>query len=139
MPRRLKQLAELPVTTLKGVGDAKAKGLAKLDIVSVLDLLTYYPRRYLDRTKEARIQDLHVGEEAMVLVRVRRIQIQPTRNRTKMVVADVTDGSGSLKVTFFNQAFRVKQLPAGTEAVLFGKLDVFRGQRQMTNPVVDLI
>ncbi len=139
MARRLKQLAELPVTTLKGVGDAKAKGLAKLDIVSVLDLLTYYPRRYLDRTKEARIQDLHVGEEAMVLVRVRRIQIQPTRSRTKMVVAEVTDGSGSLKVTFFNQPFRLKQLPAGTEAVLFGKLDVFRGQRQMTNPVVDLI
>jgi len=139
MPRRLKQLASLPVTELKGVGEAKAKGLAKLDIVSVLDLLTYYPRRYLDRTKEARIQDLHVGEEAMVLVRVRRIQIQPTRNRTKMVVAEVTDGSGSLKVTFFNQPFRVKQLPAGTEAVLFGKLDVFRGQRQMTNPVVDLI
>jgi ATP-dependent DNA helicase RecG len=139
MARRLKQLAELPVTTLKGVGDAKAKGLAKLDILSVLDLLTYYPRRYLDRTKEARIQDLHVGEEAMVLVRVRRIQIQPTRSRTKMVVAEVTDGSGSLKVTFFNQPFRVKQLPAGTEAVLFGKLEVFRGQRQMTNPVVDLI
>ena len=75
----------------------------------------------------------------MVLARVRSIRSQPTRNRRRMVVVEVTDGTGSLRVTFFNQPFRERQLRPGTEAVLFGKLEVFRGQRQMTNPVVDLI
>jgi ATP-dependent DNA helicase RecG len=139
MARRLTQLAEIPVTQLEGVGEARAKGLAQLDVTTVLDLLTYYPRRYLDRTKEARIEDLEPGEEAMVLVTVRSVRKQQTRNRKWMVNLDVTDGTGRLKVTFFNQPFRERQLPPGTQAVLFGKLENFRGQRQMTNPVVDLI
>lgn len=139
MARRLGQLATLPVGELKGVGDKTEKGLAKLEVETVLDLLTYYPRRYLDRTKEARIRDLREGEEAMVLVSVRRGSTVRTRSGKTMVTIDVTDGSGSLKVTFFNQPFRLKQLAPGKEAVLFGKLEVFRGTRQMTNPVVDLI
>lgn len=139
MARRLQQLAELEVTELRGVGEARAKALAKLDITTVLDLLTYYPRRYLDRTKEARIEDLVPGEEAMVLVHVNSARLQRTRNRKVMVNVDVTDGTGKLKVTFFNQPYREKQLKPGTQAVLFGKLDVYRGQRQMTNPVVDLV
>ena len=49
------------------------------------------------------------------------------------------DGTGMLRVTFFNQSWRAKQLPVGTEAVFFGKLDTYRGRRQFTNPVVDLV
>ena len=56
-----------------------------------------------------------------------------------MVTATVADSSGRLSVSFFNQRWREKQLPVGTEAVFFGKLDIFRNVRQMTNPVVDLI
>lgn len=139
MARHLTQLAELDVTVLKGVGEAKAKALRALGVDDVLDLLTYYPRRYLDRTKERRIDELAVGEEAMVLVRVRSMRSQATRNRRRMVTGEVTDGTGTLKVTFFNQPWREKQLSPGTEAVLFGKVEKFSGRRQMTNPVVDLI
>ena len=58
MARTLSQLAANPVTVLKGVGPERAKALASLDITNVLDLLTCYPRRYLDRTREAKIADL---------------------------------------------------------------------------------
>ncbi len=138
-PKPLARLADLPVSKLNGVGEAKAKGLTAVGVVTLFDLLTYYPRRYLDRTREARIRDLVVGEEAMVVVRIESISSRPTRNRRKMVEAKVTDGEGRLKVTFFNQPWRERQLTPGTEAVLFGKLEDFRGTRQMTNPVVDLI
>jgi ATP-dependent DNA helicase RecG len=130
MARRLKQLAELPVTELRGVGDARAKSLAKIDVLTVLDLLTYYPRRYLDRTKEARIGELAPGEEAMVLVRVTGVRSQVTRSRKKMVVVTVSDGSGSLKLTFFNQAFRERQLTPGTEDHPVRQVEVFGGQHQ---------
>lgn len=106
MARRLKQLAEIPVTELRGVGESRAKALDKIDVHTVLDLLTYYPRRYLDRTKEGRIGDLVPGEEAMVLVRVKSTRSQITRTCKKMVNVTVTDGTGTLKLTFFNQAFR---------------------------------
>ena len=139
MARRLAQLADVPVTQLKGVGDARAQALAKLDVHTVFDLLTYYPRRYIDRTNERRIDELDVGEEAMVLVTVKAVHAMRTRSRKAMVTADVTDGSGYLKVTFFNQPFRQRQLKPGTQAVLFGKVELFRNRRQMTNPLVDLV
>jgi ATP-dependent DNA helicase RecG len=137
--RRLGQLAAIEVTQLAGVGPKKAEGLATVGITTVLDLLMHYPRRYVDRTNEARIADLAIGEEAMVLGRVRRTQARRTRNRRSLVEVDVTDGSGYLHCTFFNQAWRAKQLEVGTSAVFFGKLEQFRGRRQMTNPVVDLV
>ena len=56
-----------------------------------------------------------------------------------MVTSTVSDDSGSLRLTFFNQAWRERQLSPGRQAVIFGKIEMFRGQRQMTNPVVDLV
>jgi len=132
-------LAQLPVTELKGVGEATAKSLAKLDVHTVLDVLMYYPRRYIDRSREARIADLEVGEEATILVKVVRTEKRQVRSGRSMVIADVTDGSSYLKVTFFNQPYRQKQLGEGTEVVLFGRIELFQGRRQMTNPVVDRI
>jgi ATP-dependent DNA helicase RecG len=137
--RHLSQLAHLPATELKGVGGTKGSALAKVGVRSVLDLLTYYPRRYVDRTNQARLADLEVGEEATVLVDVVRASSRRTRNGKSMVEVEVTDGSARLKVTFFNQPFRERQLSPGTAVVLFGRTEVFRDRRQMTNPVVDLI
>ena len=139
MARRLLQLAQLPVTELKGVGDRSAEALARMGVRTVLDLLTWYPRRYIDRTNQASLAELKVGEEATVVVRVTRTTSTRTRNGRTMVKVRVTDGSGDAEVTFFNQPFRAKQLTEGTEVVLFGRLESFRGARSFTNPVVDLI
>jgi ATP-dependent DNA helicase RecG len=137
----LAELAAMPVTRLTGVGARKAEGLAVVGVETLLDLLTYYPRRYVDRTKEARISDLAVGEEALVIVTVERSSSRRTRGRPPkvLVTVEVTDGSGRLRVTFFNQAWRERQLQPGMTVALFGKLELFGGRRQMTNPVVDLI
>ena len=139
MSRRLSQLADLPVTVLDGVGEKRVEALAAMEIVSVLDLLTHYPRRYLDRTRQAAIRELKVGQEALVLATVKRVQSRRTRQRRTMVEVDVFDGSSYLHLVFFNQPWRARQLAVGTEAVVFGRLDSFRGRPQMSNPVVDLV
>ncbi len=135
----LKRLARLSVSELNGVGEKKAKGLAKTEIFTLLDLITHYPRKYLDRTKQARIAELAEGEEASVLVTVNSTSSRRVRGGKVMVTSTVSDESGSLKITFFNQAWRERQLTSGRQAVIYGKVDLFRGQRQMTNPVVDLV
>jgi ATP-dependent DNA helicase RecG len=140
--RKLSQLDRIPVTELKGVGGERAAALdEQFGIRTVFDLLTHYPRRYIDRTHQAHIRDLRMGEEAMVLARVERVASRRTRGRPPktLVVATISDGTGRLQVSFFNQPWRAKQLHTGTEAVFFGKLDQYRGQKQLTNPVVDLI
>ncbi len=137
--RRLSQLARIPVAELKGVGQRRADALAVMGIETVLDLLTHYPRRYLDRTRQASIVELKEHEEAMVLATVKRVQSRRTRQRRALVDVDVFDGSSYLHVVFFNQPWRAKQLSVGTQAVFFGKMERYKGRPQMTNPVVDLV
>ncbi|MDQ1479008.1 MAG: ATP-dependent helicase RecG [Actinomycetota bacterium] len=138
-PLTLADLREIPLERLKGVGPALEKRLADMELHNVLDLLQHYPRRWVDRTKKIDIADLAVGEEATVFAEVRTIHGRRTRQGRALVEAVVHDGSSMLTITFFNQAWREKQLSVGTEASFFGKLDVYRGKRQMTNPVVDVV
>ena len=138
-PITLRDFAEIPVERLKGVGDKKQASLAGIGIDNVLDLVTTYPRRWVDRTNEARIADLVPGEEALVLVTVRSVNKRMTRNRRSMVNVAVGDGSGRMDVVFFNQPWRERQLKEGLQIALFGKADTYRGGLQMSNPIVDLI
>ena len=137
----LRELEARPVTDLAGVGEGIARSLHGVGVTSVLDLISYYPRRYLDRTREATLGSLKVGEEGMVLVRVEKASTRRTRRGRTLVEVRVTDPdeTESLYLVFFNQPWRQKQLSEGREAVIFGKVDQYRGRLQMTNPLVDLV
>jgi ATP-dependent DNA helicase RecG len=140
--RKLRQLADLPVTVLDKVGAASARELAELGIETVLDLVTHYPRRYIDGTRLAPLSQLAAGDTASVLATVRRVNRPPSgryRRGPSRVELDINDGSGSSKVVFFNQTWRAKQLPVGTLALFFGKLGTYRDARQMVNPTVEVV
>jgi len=140
VPRTLQALAEKPVTELEAVSPKVADLLAKADVRTVLDLLMLYPRRWIDRSREARIADLSPGEEGLVMATVRAVRLVPARGRGRPRVEVVAhDGSASMTVTFFNQPWRAKQLRQGMPITVFGKLDLFRGARQMVNPIIDLL
>jgi ATP-dependent DNA helicase RecG len=138
-PQTFEGLAAVGVQELETVTAKRAEALATMGIDTVLDLLTHYPRRYIDRTNQVPISALVEGEEAMVLATVRKVSSRPTRNRRMMVEIDLFDQASYLHLTFFNQPWRAKQLREGMEVVVFGKVERFRGRQQMTNPLVDLI
>lgn len=129
----------MPTDRLVGIGPKRKAGMASLGIESLLDILFTYPRRYIDRRNQATIGSLAEGEQATVLVRVNSVSSRRTRSRKTMTIVETADETGSLRVTFFNQPWRAKQLSAGRNVILFGKCEIFRGSRQMTNPVVDLV
>jgi ATP-dependent DNA helicase RecG len=136
----LRNLAERSVTDLRGVGPERAKALAALGIETVLDLLTHYPRRHLDMSRQSSIREARVDEQLWVYGRVASARSVPGRGRGRArTELRVTDGSGYLTITFFNQPWRARQLPEGTEAMFFGKVTEFRGRKQMANPELDLI
>jgi ATP-dependent DNA helicase RecG len=138
-PLTLRDLREIELGRLKGVGPALEARLADMGLLTVLDLLQHYPRRWVDRTKRVEIAALEVGEAATVIGEVRSVHARRTRNRKALVEVVIHDGSSLLNVTFFNQIWREKQLAVGTEVSLYGKLDVYRGKRQMAMPVVDVL
>jgi ATP-dependent DNA helicase RecG len=138
-PRSLRSLRQLPVSVLDSVSDRQATQLAELEIETVFDLLTTFPRRHIDRTGRADVSDLQVGEAAAVLAEVRRVSSRRARNGRALVELVVEDDTGRLTVVFFNQPWRAKQLRAGTEAIFWSKVGEYRGARQMVNPVVDVV
>lgn len=73
------------------------------------------------------------------MVEVRAVSSRRTKNRKTMVTIDAADSTGRMRLTFFGQPWRARQLSEGQTIVVFGKADHYRGQPQMTNPIVDLI
>ena len=138
-PRTLRQLGDIAVSQLRHVGEKRTNALESLGVATVFDLLTIYPRRYIDRTTRVDLSDLCVGEEAAVFGEVRRVSARRSKQGRSIVEVTVSDGDTSLKVIFFNQAWRERQLLVGVQALFFSKVTDYRGQRQMTNPVVDVI
>ena len=137
----LRELAAHGVAELKAVGPKLETGLADMGITSVLDLLEHYPRRYVDRTERAEIAELVDRRRGH---RRRRGALDPRRGARATASARsstrvVYDGTGLLELVFFNQAWRERQLSVGTQVSLFGKVEQYRGKRQMTNPVVDVL
>ena len=137
--KSLPELADIGIERLKGVGPKHQDALAEMGIRTVLDLVTFYPRRYIDRTNQAAIADLVEGDQAMVLATVRKVTSRRTRQGRALVEIDLFDGSSYLRITFFNQAWRARQLHEGMQVIVFGKVERYRGRQQMTNPVVDLV
>ena len=142
--RRLRQLADLAVTVLRGVGESAARDLDELDIATVFDLVTHYPRRHIDGTRMVTIDRLVEGEKVAVVATVRRGSappVRPGRGRRgpSRVELDVVDRGGRMKVTFFNQAWRARQMAVGSLAVFFGPVSSFRGAVQMVNPTVEVL
>jgi len=142
--RRLRQLADLAVTVLRGVGESAARDLAELEIETVFDLVTHYPRRHIDGTRIVTVDQLVEGEKAAVVATVRRVGAPPGRpgrgrRGPSRVELDVVDRGGRMKVTFFNQAWRARQMTVGSLAVFFGSVTSFRGAVQMVNPTVEVL
>ena len=123
------------------LGDSSTKVLAKaLEIYTVGDLLRHYPRTYAEREVLTPLGELQVDDYVTVQAEIAKVEVVPMRNRKgKMVKVVVTDGSGRLHLTFFNQAWRAGQLQAGMRGLFAGKVGEFRGQRQLTNPQTQLL
>ena len=138
-PLTLRELDAIDVDRLNGVGRQRRKALADVGVETVFDLLTYYPRRYVDRTAQAPISEAVIGSEITVVADVHSVSSRRLRGGRRLVSVDVADATGLLSAVFFNQPWRERQLAEGRTVALFGKVENYRGRKQMTNPVVDVL
>ena len=129
-----------PVSILKGVGPAKVKQFAQLNIFSLRDLICHFPRAYEDRTKLVTIEKLEVDTpacfKAMVMNTPRVSHIRKGLDITKVQVADHT---GRLNLTFFNNRYVVDQLQYGKEYIFYGAVSGDFIGYNMTNPVFEAL
>jgi len=109
-----------PVEVLPGVGPVVAKRLAKLGIRTVEELLFHVPRRYEPAAPELPIAQLFGDDEAVIAGEIRRVTSRRPSRRLTLVEAWVTDPSGEIKATWFNQPWLVDKLRPGTRVRLRG-------------------
>jgi len=126
------------------VGDRAAKRLAAvLDLHTVGDLLSYYPRRYDKRGELTDLTSLSEGEHVTVQAEIAAVSVRKMRNRSGSILeAVVTDGRGRLTLTFFGhgrQAWREAELHPGVRGLFSGQVSSFQGKRQLTHPEYELI
>ncbi len=123
------------------LGDRTTQVLKDLyGYTTVGDLLHHYPRRYLVRGELSNISELNEGDEVTILAEVfsatsRRLHAR----KGNILEVIVTDGSANLSLTFFNQAWREKDLKVGKQGLFAGKVGVFNGKRQLAHPDYELI
>lgn len=127
-----------PITLLKGVGPARAKQFANLNIFTLRDLICHFPRGYEDRTRLVPIEKLAVDEpacfRAMVMNTPRTSHIRKGLDITKVQVADHT---ARLTLTFFNNRFAAEHLQYGAEYIFYGAVTGDFIGYNMTNPVFE--
>ena len=127
-----------PITMLKGVGPAKAKAFAQLNILTLGDLICHFPRGYEDRTKLIPIEKLEVDIPAcfkgLVMNAPRTTQVRKGLTITKVQVADHT---ARLNLTFFNNKYAAEQLQYGREYIFYGAVSGDFIGYNMTNPVFE--
>ena len=131
----------LPTTALDRVlGDKTAKSFAKtLGLTTVADLLQHYPRRYSNRGELTPISNLPIGESLSIVAEVVDARERRTKGRVSHILeVRITDGSGFLSLTFFNQAWRQKDLKPGVRGLFAGKIGEYQGKLQLAHPDYEL-
>lgn len=122
----------------KGIGEKKAQLFNKLGVINVRDLVSYFPRKYEDRSSFKPIALTCDGETVCInalaaedarLVRIRR--------GLELVKFRVVDESGSVDITFFNQPYIKNNIHRGDCLNIYGKIIGVGGKRTMTNPVIE--
>ncbi len=134
-------MAQLENKVSAVVGDRTAKVLeSTFGIKSIGDLMRHYPRRYMVRGELSDISELHEGDETTILAQVYSASTRPMRGRKgSMLEVVVTDGTDKLSLTFFNQAWREKDLKVGRQGLFAGKVGVFNNKKQLAHPDYEMI
>ncbi|HEU0256792.1 MAG TPA: ATP-dependent DNA helicase RecG [Microbacteriaceae bacterium] len=126
---------------LRGIiGGRSAGSLHKaFGFETVRDLVTHYPRRYASRGELSPLAALTEGEAVTVVAEVQGVRERPMRARRGTILdVRLSDGRGSLALTFFNQPWRANELRPGVRGMFAGKVSLYRGQLQLAHPDYEL-
>jgi ATP-dependent DNA helicase RecG len=120
---------------LQGVGPRHANTLGKLGMHTLGDMLYYFPRRYEDYSQLKPIKELFYGQQVTVIGAVKSVHTRPIRGgKQQLVEVVMSDGTGALRLSWFNQPWIVNRLRKDMSISVSGKIDQYLGRLVMNNP-----
>lgn len=123
-----------PLTAIRGVGSKQAERLARLGLRTIRDVLYFFPRRYDDYSCLKPINRLEYGEEVTIIARVFEAGTRESRGGMPIFKAILTDGTGFIEATWFNQPFLSERIRPGQQIVVSGRVDEYMGHLCFTSP-----
>ncbi len=130
----------LPLSEILKLTKPQIAAFKKLNLLTARDLLFNLPYRYLDFSKTAKINQLRAGENFSIQVKIKSINSRFSfKSRMSLAEAVVSDDTGSLKVTWFNQSYLAQSLKAGDEIFLAGQPNFYKNTLQLTNPIYEKV
>ncbi len=131
----------LPQTPLdRVIGERTAKSFAKnLGLKTIEDLVLHFPRRYASRGELSKISELPIGEAVSIVAEILDVrERRMTGRKGSILEVRITDGNGTMSLTFFNQAWRQKDLLPGSRGLFAGKTGIYQGKVQLAHPDYEL-
>ena len=126
------------INTIKSIGPAREKLFNKLGVYTVEDMLKYYPRAYEDRSKSKDICDVRDGENVLIKAcAVTVVKNNRVRRGLSLQKLRVSDGTGVMEITWFNQDWIAKSFDISADYYFFGEVKVKNHRVEMTNPVYE--
>jgi RecG-like helicase len=123
-----------PLTAIRGVGSKQAERLARLGLRTIRDVLYFFPRRYDDYSSLKPINRLEYGEEVTIIARVWEAGTRESRGGMPIFKAILTDGTGFIEATWFNQPFLSERIRSGQQIVISGRVDEYLGHLCFISP-----
>ncbi len=128
-----------PITTLPSIGEKYAEKLDRLGIHTLDDLLHHYPFRYVDLSKDATVATLQVGDTVTLSGTIIGIQSVHLKFGKTLQKATFSDGTGMLKISWFNQPYLVKTFSDHPQISLSGTVKIFAGKPTLSAPQYEFI
>lgn len=128
---------DAPAGRVKLVSPTRARALEKIGITSVRDILSHYPRRYVDLSQVKTIQEAAIGDHCTIEGVVHEIKLKRPRPSLSLVEITLVDGTGTMMVTMFRQPWLLESLNPGMRIAVAGKLEFNFGFKRMTNPYLE--
>lgn len=131
---------QTPIEKLPQIGPAYIKKLHKIGVETAGDLLFYFPFRYDDFSEVKKISEVELGEVVSVYGKIIDIRnIRTWKRKMNITEALIEDDSGAIKAVWFNQPFLVRNLKAGANVSLSGKVVYAQEGLQLSNPAYELL
>lgn len=128
-----------PIDRLPGVGPRRASDLKKVGVTTIGELLTLWPRRYLDRTRITPIAQVVPGSVATIRARIQRVEERRLSRQRRLLSLLVSDDTGSLTVSFFHARGIRERVSPGRWLLLSGRVELYRQRFTMTHPDFDVL
>ena len=123
------------LTVLNGVGPVNAKILAKLGLHSLGDMLFFFPRRYDDYSQLKPIHKLWYGDVVTVVGTIQSVTNRKVRSgKMNIVEVIIDDGTGGLRLSWFNQPWLENRFKIGASIAVSGKVEQYLGRLVISNP-----